>query len=1178
MPRPSQYEASEDQQNDENVGASARIDNVVRQAGAMSASVEETQSCKPAHSIDGGPVRLLPSPRLGCLPHDASLRSTSAPAPGDAGTLRSFFDSDLGIDLPSDLAQAIRTSVRRHTSQVPKSSDNSVSTHDNADITKEDTKGAEGVNQQRNRQVLADLLQPETILRNSRHDNAEHSRQATDEKATESDNDSISSEANNSSEANSIVFSELTRAQLEMRLARANKVIRERERDLGIAAAVGQALLEKNMSLRDKHSEVASRSLVSLDSVERMIDQQIPAFTAPLPRYSPPHSDFQGHLEYAKYGTNDNEDDDNDEDKTPRVQYPTYFSGPPSGSVVAHFQSNAHNSAIDRESQHVDAYEHYVSSRPASPLQNAFGTMIPSETRRQLHLIYEQNDDLLEQISQLQSENEDAKRDGGKRLKKLMREIDSLRFELEAAEARNSQLEHEASTQADFSLNSRNEKHVLSQNHLNSEENDESTPNSVPDAGPAPFPPIEEQAAVESNRAEDDTARYSHQRQSTVSSIRSSHSRPGSAQSHRTVTESERLLIEQLLRKVHELEEMNVALTLEANERDGRIGLFMQEGERIKDLYEAVESEVASDYDGSTMGMGSMSYGDMSYAFQSPAASSPASSPFATRRRRAPGNRHLIQGRRTLMDVMRSPSADEVATKTRRDRSASSSSSRHPRIFVTPSVEDLRAKMTQQNDANSSLLSAVHAEGCSEHENHRDRETNYPNSSPLRATSQGRRQPPITPPNSSALMRTLQSEMVEAESSFSSAHENSAASHYRSPSAHSGGRARQSRLQRLSSHGSIRSIAESDIADVPAPSSKKTLLAPLTAGNHNVISPRSKSGVEALITRSGDALDPVHHADGEWYSGFESRAVPLRSLRDGKQTSYDAYDRLERVTAHVPVHWADDDDFGKPITERSARKLGLLDAPKQVIKAASSSGLLGWIRPQSRKMERQAESKHKTKSKVIESVEDIKRREEMEALLRSKRQMALQSRVQHGQLTSNEAWRRGAFDGSDMGYPGYDDDEEGLYWRRNQGLIDEHAFEAEITKRAFAYRTAGRCTRQGHRDKGGHLHSPASQGRGTAQTMRAKKAISDRKDDEEDFELVDLDATKRRRGRRGTDYYPVTLRERYHPAIVRQRMHQLSAETLTWVAAWAAFSVVMVLAFIATFARGPRRVLHGRHD
>ena len=105
---------------------------------------------------------------------------------------------------------------------------------------------------------------------------------------------------------------------------------------------------------------------------------------------------------------------------------------------------------------------------------------------------------------------------------------------------------------------------------------------------------------------------------------------------------------------------------------------------------------------------------------------------------------------------------------------------------------------------------------------------------------------------------------------------------------------------------------------------------------------------------------------------------------------------------------------------------------------------------------------------------------------------------------------------------------------------------------------------------------PSPERRNVQSKDEKKLQGQDHTEEGESFEFVDLDPTKRRPGRRGTDYYPITLRERYKPEMVKQRMQNFSNETITWAMAWATFSIVMVFAFVAAFARGPKRILHGQ--
>jgi len=77
-------------------------------------------------------------------------------------------------------------------------------------------------------------------------------------------------------------------------------------------------------------------------------------------------------------------------------------------------------------------------------------------------------------------------------------------------------------------------------------------------------------------------------------------------------------------------------------------------------------------------------------------------------------------------------------------------------------------------------------------------------------------------------------------------------------------------------------------------------------------------------------------------------------------------------------------------------------------------------------------------------------------------------------------------------------------------------------------------------------------------------------DDDSDFEQV---STTRRLGSRGTDYWPVSLRARYHPAIVAMRVKTTSQEYINFVVLWSRFLMVLAVAVAFSLWRGPKDAL-----
>ena len=74
-------------------------------------------------------------------------------------------------------------------------------------------------------------------------------------------------------------------------------------------------------------------------------------------------------------------------------------------------------------------------------------------------------------------------------------------------------------------------------------------------------------------------------------------------------------------------------------------------------------------------------------------------------------------------------------------------------------------------------------------------------------------------------------------------------------------------------------------------------------------------------------------------------------------------------------------------------------------------------------------------------------------------------------------------------------------------------------------------------------------------------------EDAADYEYLN---TTRRPGSRGTDYWPVSLRARYHPAMLAQRAKATSQEYFTMVLLWTKFLTVLAVAVIFSIWKGPK--------
>lgn len=1140
---------------------------------------------------------LLPSPSL-TNSDTFSINSDAKHAMG--------LERDLDLDLPSDLTEALEKSMQRR----PKRS-NTSSNKENVDPFAHHGKDATAQMKDLSNQYAESQ---EDIESNS--DRPVHSLEGKAEtqprlqhrSTTSIDSQNIGSDL--SIDENWI--GDLSREELEKLLFESRQIIKERERDLGIAAAIGKALLDKNISLRNRHEGIVSR-FSSMNSMERIIADQSNDINTPLPRYSPPHSDSANAL------SNRNEIDQ----RTPRPgEMPQsgsgYFQGmnaSPSAKRMANVQrSESTMEELDERQLWTSSGNYFVPSRPASPHATSFAdssltSISASETHRRLELISQQNDDLLEQISQLHVESEDAKREGGKRQKRLIREIDGLRAELEAAQARTIELERNAEMQKK-ALESGQEQ-VKKQPWRRRGKMPWQSPGSrsanTQNDGRDQAETIENEVDVVDtttlgeDRKDADTLSLTGQSESSMSLSGKS----------RLQTDGERAIVSQLMAKVRELEEINVSLIKDAHERDGRIGRFLEDSERLRDMYDAVESEAVSNLSAEP------SIQDLTIMGQEyTPVSSAAASPIA-RKRRAPGNRHLIENRRTVRAAMqndhetRSPNVqlDDFYYDSLSNSSVDSSpvkgrSSRRllrPRILITPSCEDLHAR--SENDRAFGWEDVEH-EG-SRNYGQMTKSSSDPKLyedqgySPEGKTRKGllhRASDSLLGGKSSRsnhnLHRSLGSELGSFYGGLNVEYEDDDAPQ-QDGEEDNPSRRKGKALRKAASQTSLRSMSEagSDIADLKwSNGSTWTLrteydLPEIDSKPYKAIAPAPTQ--ELAIIPTHQSLSRIAaRPDGEWYSNVAQSLLPRGSLRNDVETSHDSYSLLEKLTKSVPVHWADDEDFGKPITEREAINLGLLEDKKGRSRIGSGSrtarGMLSWIKPMRTKT-RKAEHKSDTTSTIsskrqIETAEDVERRQALERLLRAKRIAALHDRILAGQITEEEARARGAFDL-------LDDD--------NQSVLANLSFEAEVTQRALAYRSVRRrqlsnSVFSGEQDQVSRMprsSSSRSSIHDTRQLSRERRNVEgeDEMDptdeiriEEDSFEFVDLDPSKRRPGRRGTDYYPITLRERYKPDMVKQRMQNFSNETITWAMAWATFSIVMVFAFVAAFARGPKRILHGQ--
>jgi hypothetical protein len=1197
-----------------------------RPSGRQQAPLADEQ----ASHAPSGSATLQPSPLLNRAVHSS---------PGRA------FDRDLDLDLPVDLAAALgRTSSawpahpRRRSSTATGEAAPGSAAGSPRRLTAETPSVGGSLGRRLGRKLSRALLNAAD----------EHGQTAPDSDGVELPSLSLRSEdlrsddtvkpgyadecelgASSDEELDEEWVGGLPREELEALLKQANQVIRERERDLGIAAAIGKALLDKNISLRSKHVGILTR----LSSTINLNEQAT---------YSPPTTDIDCNSQRG----------DLDDDETP-MPTPTlsgdYFA---SQQAAAPSRSREHSHASPQRRPALDS----VFARPRTPegrswqpsqagliasgssspansqqstasnrhrktsstlSSNAIAAAVAADAQRQLEMLSGQNDVLLAQLAELQDEAEEAKAAGSRRLRKLNREIEGLRGELEAATNRNDELERSGETESTDSAAEQKRKQWRrrSRNDLWSMTDLSGSPRVSDGSLPSTSPSSARLSAMlkadtERLRTDESVGGATGDEGGMPPSVSSAILGQAHGESA-----SERALVAQLLAKIKELEDTNAALAQAGTEMDGRLGRALQEGERIRDAYDAVEASSAYGGD-ETFNETQHSLGGLS--------------PSALRRRAA-GNRHIIEGRRTIRaalrreasqspgDISRSNTGSSLASSAASSAASSPRAFRkgrlgsgltRPRILITPSMEDLAARRRQDaeweqqqpfsagslgpNDARkygatvSRKLRRASSSGSMASDGDGSR-------SSIELLMHGMSASPSADSSIDEAMsesatsvwngrQTLGSELGDTSLQMTSelAHWTQAASGAQPGNdsdmqlseldkpASNWSPARLGRLLRpIASSASLRApseAAESDIADLRwSVSSASTVVAApqrlLTAG-----SDADQMLVPSLDFELQRQLSPA--ADGEWPDPNEE-LVPRGALRDDVMTNHESYDLLESATRLRPVHWADDDDFGQPITESEARRLGLLAAAKK-----SRTSLLGWVKKSDSASRRTGKGKMReglppsSSYRQIESAEQIDARERLTDLLRQKRLDGLKARVLAGQMDADKAVALGldAEDADSAMARSLDREATAralaISPARHRRAMQQRQSPQQQQQRSVGRRVGAAMIRQ-------QSYGSPSKGQATSSTLvRRHGEASDAEDktggsSDEQFELLDLDPN-RQPSRRGMNFFPVDTRARYKPEMVKQRFKVASHDAATWATTWVSFTLMVVFAFLVT--------------
>ncbi|KAM0792784.1 hypothetical protein ACM66B_002553 [Microbotryomycetes sp. NB124-2] len=233
----------------------------------------------------------------------------------------------------------------------------------------------------------------------------------------------------------SSTFQYKSRHELEAMLANADKLIKDKERELSMLTAAGEGLLQEYTSLRHRHDHLLSKDAAA--SSARPSLSHSPSKSSDLSVQS--HA--SGSSEELRAYPNPSPA------RKPRLPVgPSYgsplsarSSSPSPGSSTFNIRQSTQQSTPSSSSQH----RHSTSSGSGAPLTALRGG---NASPHDVQSLSQANYQLTVQLSEIEADSERAERQGRKRLRKLERELASLKHELERVEERNTLLEEAVAT------------------------------------------------------------------------------------------------------------------------------------------------------------------------------------------------------------------------------------------------------------------------------------------------------------------------------------------------------------------------------------------------------------------------------------------------------------------------------------------------------------------------------------------------------------------------------------------------------------------------------------------------------------------------------------------------------------------------------------------------------------
>ncbi|GAA5973757.1 hypothetical protein JCM11641_005119 [Rhodosporidiobolus odoratus] len=246
---------------------------------------------------------------------------------------------------------------------------------------------------------------------------------------------------------------ERSREELEKMLLQADSLIRKKEEELSIFTAAGEGLLQEYRSLRDRHDSLLARgtgtTALGSPSRHRRISSSThatPTPTAPPTRrawraslgFPPPAGDSPSSRHHRRTSSN-------------LSFLPTAGPGgeTPSAPTSPLASRNITPSYTTFDTSPTTARDRLVSSSSfvsvAPSLSHALTFPLPSAVvPEEISVLTQANYALTVELGELEADSERAEREGRKKLRKLEKELEALRNDLERVEQRNVVLEAEA--------------------------------------------------------------------------------------------------------------------------------------------------------------------------------------------------------------------------------------------------------------------------------------------------------------------------------------------------------------------------------------------------------------------------------------------------------------------------------------------------------------------------------------------------------------------------------------------------------------------------------------------------------------------------------------------------------------------------------------------------------------